>query len=533
MSTPSRSATGAGGVPRVALDDLGVVEVTGARRTAAANLTRTRRSRGAGCARSMSPKVSGVPEGGGAAVAEHDLVAVGQARAARPARCAARPPVNFTGRLAVAGAEVARCRGHGPRVDRLGPDLGRSGAEPAVGGQQVGGDADLRLGWRSSRATIAGESSIERILQMPPTSRRSQIRAQRPHLRRIAAIAESATLAVDAKAKALKAAGEPVIGFGAGEPDFPTPAAHRRGGGRGLPVTRATTTTRRPPGLPELREAIAAKTARDSRVRRRARAQVLVTNGGKHAVYNTFATLLDPGDEVLLPAPYWTTYPEPIALAGGTPVGAAHRRAARASGSRRPARAADAPTAPRRCCSCRRPTPPARSTAATRSRPSASGPLEHGIWVITDEIYEHLTYGEPHVPLDAGARARARRTLRGAQRRGQDLRHDRLAGRLDDRPARRHQGGDQPPVAHDVERRQRLPAGRAGRGVRATSTPWPRCGRPSTAAASTMLQAAQRHPRRQLHRARGRLLRLPQLRARVLGRRSPGDGRPRPSSWPS
>src|ERR1700754_2687205 len=135
---------------------------------------------------------------------------------------------------------------------------------------------------------------------------------------RIAAITESATLAVDAKAKALKAAGEPVIGFGAGEPDFPTPDH----------IVEAAVVACRTPafhkytpaaGLPDLREAIAVKTKRDSGYEVTA-AQVLVTNGGKHAVYNTFATLLDPGDEVLLPAPYWTTYPETVRLVGGVPV---------------------------------------------------------------------------------------------------------------------------------------------------------------------------------------------------------------------
>src|SRR4051812_40757273 len=135
---------------------------------------------------------------------------------------------------------------------------------------------------------------------------------------RIAAISESATLAVDAKAKALKAAGRPVIGFGAGEPDFPTPDA----------IVAAAADACRDPrnhrytpaaGLPELRAAVAAKTLRDSGFEVPA-AQVLITNGGKQAVYQTFAALLDPGDEVLLPAPYWTTYPEAIALAGGVPV---------------------------------------------------------------------------------------------------------------------------------------------------------------------------------------------------------------------
>src|SRR5438067_3619128 len=135
---------------------------------------------------------------------------------------------------------------------------------------------------------------------------------------RVSAISESATLAVDAKAKSLKAAGRPVIGFGAGEPDFPTPD---------YIVAAAVEAARNPkyhhytpvPGLPELREAIAVKTKRDTGYETAA-ANVLVTNGGKQAVYNTFAALLDPGDEVLLIAPYWTTYPESIKLAGGVPV---------------------------------------------------------------------------------------------------------------------------------------------------------------------------------------------------------------------
>src|SRR3712207_1895654 len=136
--------------------------------------------------------------------------------------------------------------------------------------------------------------------------------------RRIAAISESATLAVDAKAKALKAAGKPVIGFGAGEPDFPTPD---------YVVEAAVAACRQPAmhrytpagGLPALKEAIVAKTARDSGLAVTP-AQVLVTNGGKQAVYEAFAAMLDPGDEVLVPAPYWTTYPEAIRLAGGVPV---------------------------------------------------------------------------------------------------------------------------------------------------------------------------------------------------------------------
>ncbi|MGZ6972810.1 MAG: pyridoxal phosphate-dependent aminotransferase [Acidimicrobiia bacterium] len=209
--------------------------------------------------------------------------------------------------------------------------------------------------------------------------------------RRIAAIAESATLAVDAKAKALQAAGEPVIGFGAGEPDFPTPAH----------IVEAAVAACRDPvnhrysptaGLPQLRAAIAEKTARDSGYACEP-AQVLVTNGGKHAVYNTFQTLLDPGDEVLLPAPYWTTYPEAIALAGGQPVAlpttestgfrvtVAQLEAARTTNTK--ALLFVSPSNPTGAV-----YPPAEVEAIGRWA------LEHGIWVVTDEIYEHLTFGE-------------------------------------------------------------------------------------------------------------------------------------------
>ena len=188
---------------------------------------------------------------------------------------------------------------------------------------------------------------------------------------RVAAIAESATLAVDAKAKALKAAGEPVIGFGAGEPDFPTPAH----------IVEAAVEACRDPknhkytpagGLPELKEAIAAKTLRDSGLDVQA-SQVLVTNGGKHAVYNTFATLLDPGDEVLLPAPYWTTYPEPIALLGRRAGRAPDRRDHRLPGHRRPARRGRHRSHQGAAVRVALATPPARCTRWRRSRPSAAG----------------------------------------------------------------------------------------------------------------------------------------------------------------
>lgn len=209
--------------------------------------------------------------------------------------------------------------------------------------------------------------------------------------RRIASIAESATLAVDARAKALKAAGEPVIGFGAGEPDFPTPAH----------VVEAAAAACRDPrnhrysptaGLPELREAIALKTKRDSGFTCEA-AQVLVTNGGKHAVYNTFQTLLDPGDEVLLLAPYWTTYPEAIALAGGQPVVLG---TAAADGFRVTVEQLEAARTPNTKVLLF--VSPSNPTGAVypEAEVEAIGrwAVEHDIWVVTDEIYEHLTFGE-------------------------------------------------------------------------------------------------------------------------------------------
>jgi aspartate aminotransferase len=208
---------------------------------------------------------------------------------------------------------------------------------------------------------------------------------------RIAAITESATLAVDAKAKALQAAGEPVIGFGAGEPDFPTPAHICEAAAAACREPRAHHYTPAG-GLPELRAAIAVKTKRDSGFDCRAE-HVLVTNGAKHAVYNAFETLLDPGDEVLLPAPYWTTYPEAIALAAGRPV---ILRTTEATGFRVTVAQLEAARTPRTKAlmfvSPNNPTgavyPPEEVEAIGRWA------MEHGVWVVTDEIYEHLTYGD-------------------------------------------------------------------------------------------------------------------------------------------
>ena len=215
-----------------------------------------------------------------------------------------------------------------------------------------------------------------------------------PQLRRIsrraAAVAPSATLAVDAKAKALQAAGEHVIGFGAGEPDFPTPAH----------IVEAAVAACRDPanhrytptaGIPALREAIAVKTARDSGYNVTAQ-QVLVTNGGKQAIANAFAVLCDPGDEILVLAPFWTTYPEAIALAGGVPVVVASDES---TGFRSSVEDLEAAVTPRTKAllfvSPSNPTgavyPPEEIAAIGRWA------VERGLWVLTDEIYEHLVYG--------------------------------------------------------------------------------------------------------------------------------------------
>jgi aspartate aminotransferase len=206
---------------------------------------------------------------------------------------------------------------------------------------------------------------------------------------RIGGIAESATLAVDAKAKALKASGRPVIGFGAGEPDFPTPDY----------IVEAAVEACRDPrnhrytpagGLPELKQAIADKTRRDSGYDVRP-AQVLVTNGGKQAIYEAFAALLDPGDEVLLPAPYWTTYPESIRLAGGVPVEVLADETQHYKVT--PAQLEAARTERTKVLLFNSPSNPT-GAVYSREEVEAIGAwlVEHDLWVLTDEIYEHLVY---------------------------------------------------------------------------------------------------------------------------------------------
>jgi aspartate aminotransferase len=207
--------------------------------------------------------------------------------------------------------------------------------------------------------------------------------------RRIGAIAESATLKVDAKAKALKAEGRAVIGFGAGEPDFPTPAY----------VVEAAVEACRDPrnhrytpagGLPELKQAIVDKTRRDSGYDVQA-AQVVVTNGGKQAIYEAFATMLDPGDEVIVPTPYWTTYPEAIQLAGGVAVAAL---ADETQGYKVTVEQLEAVrTQNTKVLLFVSPCNPTGAVyTADEIRAIGRWADEHELWVLTDEIYEHLVY---------------------------------------------------------------------------------------------------------------------------------------------
>lgn len=218
--------------------------------------------------------------------------------------------------------------------------------------------------------------------------------------RRIAAIAPSATLAVDAQAKALKAEGHPIIGFGAGEPDFPTPAHIVEAAAEAL-QDPSNFRYSPGPGLPDLRRAIADTTAERSGWQVDP-SQVVVTNGGKQAVYEAFAAVLDEGDEVLLPAPYWTTYPEAIRLAGGVPVevfaGAEHGYKVT------PEMLEEKLTARTKAilhCSPSNPTGAVFSPEETRAL--GAWAAEKGIFVIADEIYQQLTYdGTPFTSI-AGA----------------------------------------------------------------------------------------------------------------------------------
>ena len=213
--------------------------------------------------------------------------------------------------------------------------------------------------------------------------------------KRIAAIAESATLAVDSKAKALKAAGRPVIGFGAGEPDFPTPDYIVNSA---IEAAKVVANHRYTPaaGLPELRDAIVKKTKRDSNYEITSD-QVLVTNGGKQAVYQAFASILDPGDEVILPSPYWTTYPECIKLAGGVSVEVfADESQNYLVSVEQLEKVRTAKTKVVLFCSPSNPTGSVYSPEQVKA--IGNWALANGLWVVTDEIYEHLLYDGATAP---------------------------------------------------------------------------------------------------------------------------------------
>ena len=213
--------------------------------------------------------------------------------------------------------------------------------------------------------------------------------------KRIAAIAESATLAVDSKAKALKAAGRPVIGFGAGEPDFPTPDYIVNSA---VEAVKVAANHRYTPaaGLPELRDAIVKKTKRDSNYEITSD-QVLVTNGGKQAVYQAFASILDPGDEVILPSPYWTTYPECIKLAGGVSVEVfADESQNYLVSVEQLEKVRTAKTKVVLFCSPSNPTGSVYSPEQVKA--IGNWALANGLWVVTDEIYEHLLYDGATAP---------------------------------------------------------------------------------------------------------------------------------------
>ena len=212
---------------------------------------------------------------------------------------------------------------------------------------------------------------------------------------RIAAIAESATLAVDAKAKALKAAGRPVIGFGAGEPDFPTPAYVVEAAAA---ATKVVANHRYTPaaGLPEMRQAIVDKTKRDSNYEITVD-QVLVTNGGKQAVYQAFATIIDPGDEVLLPSPYWTTYPECIQLAGGVAVEIFADETQNYLVTVEQLEAARTPKT-KALLFCSPSNPTGSVYTPEQAKAIAEWAVANNIWVISDEIYEHLLYDGATAP---------------------------------------------------------------------------------------------------------------------------------------
>ncbi len=208
--------------------------------------------------------------------------------------------------------------------------------------------------------------------------------------RRVREIGESPTLAISAEAARLRGEGVDVISFGAGEPDFATPAHIVEAAGEAC-AESAMHKYSPTAGLPALREAIADKTRRDSGLAV-APDQVIVSNGGKHALSNILLALIDPGDEVIVPAPYWVSYPEQIRLAGGTVV--ALPTTAANGYTVTPEQLAAARTAATKALVFVSPSNPTGAVYTPEQiRDIGRWAAEAGIWVITDEIYEHLVYG--------------------------------------------------------------------------------------------------------------------------------------------
>ena len=384
---------------------------------------------------------------------------------------------------------------------------------------------------RGIRHRVAGRARVAQRTRPGPCSRSPRVRIASP--RASAPSPRRPPSPSTPRPRRCKAAGEPVIGFGAGEPDFPTPEHI---------VEAAVAACRDPPnhryspagGLPELREAIAAKTARDSRLRGRAPARSLVTNGGKHAVYNTFADAARPGRRGAAAGAVLDHLPR---ADRGSPVASpfrstAHRRRHGLPGHRRPARGGPAPTARRCWSSCRRRNPTGAVYPRDEIEAIGQWAVEHGIWVITDEIYEHLVYGDNEfhsmpalvpeladrcVVLNGVAKTYAMTGWRVGWMIGPPT------------SSRRPPTCSRTPRPTSPTSSQRAALAAVG-GI--CSTPWPRCGRPSTGAARPCTRCSTRIDGVELPRAAGCVLRLPRVRGRARPRRSAAYARRPRSSWP-
>jgi aspartate aminotransferase len=212
-----------------------------------------------------------------------------------------------------------------------------------------------------------------------------------PLARRLGTIEESATVAITDRARSLRAQGRDVLSFSVGEPDFEPPEHVKEAATRAIRDGRATRYTAAR-GIPELREAIAADSARRRGGVRHTIDEIVVSVGGKHALFNLALSLYEPGDEVIIPAPYWVSYPDQVRLAGAEPVIVATTAA---SGLRLTPEALSAAITPRTkallLCSPSNPTGSAYSAAELRALADVMAP--HGFWIVVDEIYARLVYG--------------------------------------------------------------------------------------------------------------------------------------------